>query len=69
MADANRTSLKMFGKLLAIFAGLFLTIAANAAVWNAACGAEMGSFEVGVSIMNFLAEITLIGFAVKKYLF
>lgn len=69
MADANRTSLKMFGKILAIFVGLFLTIAANAAVWNAACGAEMGSFEVGVSIMNFLAEIALIGFAVKKYLF
>jgi hypothetical protein len=68
MTDANRTTLKKFGKAAAIFVGAFLTITANAAVWNAACGAEMGGFEIGVSIMNFLAEATLIGFAVKKYL-
>lgn len=68
MTDANLASLKKFGKAMLIFVLALVTIVSNAAVWNAACGATIGGFEVGVSIVNFIAEGTLIALAVKKYL-
>ncbi len=68
MTDANLASLKKFGRALLIFVLALVAIISNAAVWNTACGATIGGFEVGVSIVNFIAEGTLIALAVKKYL-
>lgn len=66
MSDKTKKSLKIFG----LFLMLFIVIISSSAFWNVMVAgiAAAGTFEIVVSIINFLVELGLLVHFGRKYL-
>lgn len=59
-------------KIIAIFIALLIIIISSASLWNivaAGTTVVIGTFEIVVSIINFLLELTVLVYAGRKLLF
>lgn len=66
MSDRTKKSLKIFG----LFAMLIIVIISSSAFWNVMVAGTTvaGTFEIVVSIINFLVELGLLVHFGRKYL-
>lgn len=59
-------------KIFAVFVALIIAIIASASLWNVVTmgtTAVIGTFEVVISVINFIIEIYLLGRIGKKLIF